>query len=153
LAVFAFWGDRVAEDLRHETTHGYLHSVVRNLPLWLDEGLAEFFEVPRGTGGLNRPHAEQLLMLLMTQGWRPNLARLETLTNVGDMRQENYAESWAWVHWLLMTAPELRTLLQQHISSLGGNSIYVPLSAAVKTARPEAEHQLCDHLFALGARW
>ena len=44
LAVYAHWGDRVAEDLRHEVAHGYLHAVVQNLPLWLDEGLAEYFE-------------------------------------------------------------------------------------------------------------
>ena len=27
LAVYAYWGDRAAEDLRHEVCHGYLHSV------------------------------------------------------------------------------------------------------------------------------
>ncbi len=48
LSVYAHWGDRVAEDLRHEVAHGYLHSVVQNLPLWLDEGLAEYFEVGAG---------------------------------------------------------------------------------------------------------
>jgi hypothetical protein len=53
LNVYAQWGDNVAEDLRHETTHGYLHAVVRNLPLWLDEGIAEYFEVPRGQQGRN----------------------------------------------------------------------------------------------------
>ncbi len=47
LSVYAHWGDRVAEDLRHEVAHGYLHAVVQNLPLWLDEGLAEYFEVAR----------------------------------------------------------------------------------------------------------
>ncbi|MCP4891276.1 MAG: hypothetical protein GY904_32365, partial [Planctomycetaceae bacterium] len=46
LAIFAPWQERIAEDLRHETTHGYLHAVVPSIPLWLDEGLAEFFEVP-----------------------------------------------------------------------------------------------------------
>jgi hypothetical protein len=52
LSVYAYWGDRVAEDLRHEVVHGYLHAVVPHLPLWLDEGLAEYFEVPRGLSGL-----------------------------------------------------------------------------------------------------
>ena len=32
LLVYAQWGDRVAEDLRHEVAHGYLHSVVPNVP-------------------------------------------------------------------------------------------------------------------------
>ena len=43
LSVFAAWQDRMAEDLRHETTHGYVHAVVPTLPLWLDEGIAEYF--------------------------------------------------------------------------------------------------------------
>ena len=41
LTVYAYWGDRVAEDLRHEVTHGYLHTMVPHVPLWLDEGLAQ----------------------------------------------------------------------------------------------------------------
>lgn len=149
LSVFAFWGDRVAEDLRHETSHGYLHSVMRNIPLWLDEGIAEYFEVPRGTNGVNLPHGQQLLTMLMTQGWRPNMARLESLTAVGEMRQEDYAESWAWVHWLLHTEPERRVLLQQYLQSIRSQAVYLPLSAAVKSGTPDAEHKLCDHLFTL----
>ncbi len=61
LQVYAYWGDRVAEDLRHEVAHGYLHSMVPHLPLWLDEGLAEYFEVPRGERGLNERHVHELL--------------------------------------------------------------------------------------------
>jgi hypothetical protein len=152
LAVFAYWGDRVAEDLRHETAHGYMHSVVQNMPLWLDEGLAEYFEMPRGNRGLNRPHAEQLLTMLLSQGWRPNLARLESLSSVGEMRQEDYAESWAWIHWMLESDPELRLLLQQYLQSLRIQAIYVPLSAVVKSRVPEAEHSLCEHLYRLGGR-
>ena len=33
LVVYAHWSDRVAEDLRHEITHGYLHNMVLHLPL------------------------------------------------------------------------------------------------------------------------
>ncbi len=61
LSVYAQWGDRMAEDLRHEVTHGYLHSVVPNVPLWLDEGIAKFYEVPRGQRGLNRPLLDRLV--------------------------------------------------------------------------------------------
>ena len=76
LSVYAYWGDRVAEDLRHEVAHGYLHAVVPNLPLWLDEGLAEYFEVPRGLTGLNKAHVEYLTVA-GGASWRPDLARLE----------------------------------------------------------------------------
>ena len=56
LNIFAHWGDRVAEDLQHEVIHGYLHSVVPDVPLWIDEGLAEFYEVGLSQRGVNRPH-------------------------------------------------------------------------------------------------
>ena len=52
LSIYAYWGDRVAEDMRHETTHGYLHAVIPNIPLWIDEGIAEYFEVSRGHRGI-----------------------------------------------------------------------------------------------------
>ena len=101
LAVYAHWSDRVAEDLRHEVAHGYLHAVVPGLPLWLDEGLAEYFEVPRGTNGLNRPHVDLLSDMMQHDGWRPNLERLEQLTDAAEMDQRDYAEAWAWVYFLL----------------------------------------------------
>ena len=110
LTVYAYWGDRVAEDLRHEVAHGYLHAVVPRLPLWLDEGLAEYFEVPRGLDGLNRPHVDQLVAEL-GRGWKPDVQRLERLRETGEMTQIDYAESWAWVHFLLETTPQRRQLL------------------------------------------
>ena len=79
LSVYAQWGDRVAEDLRHEITHGYLHSTVPNLPLWLDEGLAEFYEAPRNERGLNRSNLNLLAERLQHEHWRPDLKRLEQL--------------------------------------------------------------------------
>ena len=44
--VYTFHNDRLDEDLRHEATHALLHVAVGDLPLWLDEGLAEYFEGP-----------------------------------------------------------------------------------------------------------
>ena len=87
LAVYAHWSDRVAEDLRHEVAHGYFHSVTPGLPLWVDEGLAEFFEVPRGMNGLNRPHVELLSDMKEHDDWKPNLTRVEKLTDAAEMEQ------------------------------------------------------------------
>ena len=83
LAVYAHWSDRVAEDLRHEVAHGYLHAAVPGLPLWLDEGLAEFFEVPRGHNGLNRPHVELLSEMTELEEWQPNIAEARTIVRRG----------------------------------------------------------------------
>lgn len=131
LAVYAQWGDRVAEDLRHEVAHGYLHSVVPNLPLWLDEGLAEYFEVARGHGGLNQPHVVQLAAALGDGSWRPDMARLETLRVASEMTQIDYAESWAWVHWLLNSTPENRLTLQNYLQALRRDGTAEPLSRVV----------------------
>ena len=148
LSVYAYWGDRVAEDLRHEVAHGYLHAVVPRLPLWLDEGLAEYFEVPRGMDGVNRPHVERLLAE-MAQGWRPNLQRLESLESTGELKLTHYAESWAWVSLLLDSNPQRRAMLQAYLQSLRQPQGVAPLSEQVRVQIPSAEQQLLDYLGAL----
>lgn len=105
LSVFAHWGERVAEDLRHETTHAYLHSSIPNLPLWIDEGFAEYFEVGRGRHGVNETHVRLLRDKLAKGEWRPDLPRLEKLELMEEMGQVEYAEAWLWVHFLFETEP------------------------------------------------
>lgn len=151
LAVYAHWGDRVAEDLRHEVAHGYLHSVVPNLPLWLDEGLAEYFEVPRGNNGLNRPHVIELANRLST-GWRPDLRRLETLSSVGEMTQMHYAESWLWVHFLLETSRDRQELLCTYLTRLRSAATSGPLSLEVRRTHSHPEGLLVEYLQTLAVR-
>jgi hypothetical protein len=151
LTVFAHWGDRVAEDLRHEVAHGYLHSVVQNLPLWLDEGLAEYFEVPRGTHGLNGAHVEALAPLLKEGRWSPNLRRLEALASAADMSQHDYAEAWLWVHWMLESEPR-RRLLQGYLGDLRREGVTPPMSVYLRQLGGEPEAALVIHLRALDTR-
>jgi hypothetical protein len=134
LAVFAAWQDRVAEDLRHETTHGYVHAVVPTIPLWLDEGIAEFFEVPRAEAGLHRGHVAHLAGRIIEGTWRPDLARMEALASAGELSQDHYAEAWCWVHWLLHTTPERRRLLQDHLAAVRRDTATPPLSLALRHA-------------------
>jgi hypothetical protein len=118
LAVYAHWSDHVADDLRHEVAHGYLHSSVPNLPLWLDEGLAEYFEVGRGRSGINRTHVDYLRQQLAAGIWKPDLARLEQLAAAETMTQLDYAESWLWVHFLLESSAEGRPLVTDLMTQL-----------------------------------
>ena len=115
LIVYAQWGDRVAEDLRHEVTHGYLHAAVPNLPLWVDEGLAEYFEVARDQNGLNRAHLDQLRAELSKGTWHPDVKALSQIRSAQAMRQIDYAEAWAWIHYLLHSEPANRSLLQDYL--------------------------------------
>jgi len=150
LAVYAHWSDRVGEDLRHEVAHGYLHSMVPGLPLWLDEGLAEYFEVPRGNNGLNQPHLELLADMMHYNGWRPNLARLATLTDAGQMDQRDYAESWAWVYLMLQSDAENRELLVGYLAELRDNRAAESLPARLAARPVSPEETLAEFLTVRG---
>jgi hypothetical protein len=146
LQVYAQWGDRVAEDLRHEVTHGYLHSVVPNLPLWLDEGLAEYFEVPRGSRGLNRQHLARLAGALQLGQWQPDLNRLETFDRPFDMTQDDYAEAWAWAHFLLESTPQHAGLLHQYLLDLRSYGTAEPMSDQLRRSLVAPEAALVEHV-------
>jgi hypothetical protein len=151
LSVYAQWGEHVAVDLRHEVTHGYLHSMVQNLPLWLDEGLAEFFEVPRGTHGYHRINIDDLMANLQAGRWRPDIRRLEALKSVSDMGRTEYAESWLWVHLLLETEPGRRNLLCGYLASLKHEADSEPLSFRLHQANLDNPELLLAHLRTLAA--
>ena len=161
LEVYAHWGGYVGEDLRHEVTHAYLHSVLPNIPLWLDEGLAEYFEVPRGRHGLNRDHLA--CILAREDGPRdgtklppiapqealyrlPNLARLESLHPDQFLPQEDYAECWAWVHFLLESGPETKLLLREYLYRLHVDGSTVPLSSRMAWRFGLTADQLADRM-------
>jgi hypothetical protein len=149
LSVYAHASDRVAEDLRHEVAHGYLHSMVEGLPLWLDEGLAEYFEVPRGQNGLNPPHVELLADLAEHNNWRPDLRHLERLTDAAQMRQSDYAEAWAWVYLFLHSPPERREVLTKYIADLRETGTREPLSLRLVNDDTQPEQVLADYLATL----
>jgi hypothetical protein len=149
LAVYAHWSDRVAEDLRHEVAHGYLHSVMPGLPLWVDEGLAEYFEAPHSQGGLNPPHVALLSDLIERDNWKPNLKRLETLTDAAQMDQRDYAESWAWVYFILHSPPERRELLTGYLAAVHAKRSPEPLSVRLAALNAEPERPLTAYIATL----
>jgi hypothetical protein len=149
LAVYASWGEAIAEDLRHEVAHGYLHASVPNLPLWLDEGLAEYFEVGRGLDGVNRMHLDYLRGQLAVGGWRPNLPRLEQLTDAGALTQLDYAESWLWVHFLLHSEAGRETLLTGYLASLQPGVPAGSLGDWVKASVKDPHEAVVAHLRSL----
>lgn len=127
LAVYSFWGSRTLEDLRHEYTHGILHASLNSVPLWLDEGLAEYFEVPGSLGEINVEHATELAAA-MSNGWAPDLPRLENITEFSDMQRLDYQESWAWVHFMLHGSPETRSVLCDYLHELRRRQDAGPIS-------------------------
>jgi tetratricopeptide (TPR) repeat protein len=107
-------GNNPFHTLYHEYTHALLHLNFSDLPLWLDEGLAEFFgnstlgSKESYTGTIDRGH---LYMLSQSK-----LLPVETLLQVdhqspyyneADRASVFYAESWAVVHYLMLN-PDAR---------------------------------------------
>src|ERR1700758_5424903 len=95
--------------LYHEYTHALLHLNFSGLPLWLDEGLAEFYgnsqlgEKESRIGTIDETH-----LYILQQN---KLLPIETLLNVeqssAHYNEANrasvfYAESWALVHYLML---------------------------------------------------
>jgi hypothetical protein len=142
LYVYTFLSDRLQQDLRHELTHALLHSSLRDVPLWLDEGLAEFFELPPERQGVNADHVR----VLGNGGFRPDLARLEGLKEVRDMRQPEYREAWAWAHFMLRGRPEARAVLLAYLRDLRASPSPAPLGPRLAQAVPELDDALQRHL-------
>lgn len=144
--VYTYVNDRLDEDLRHEATHALLHAAVGDLPLWLDEGLAEYFEGPEGRAGVNPEHLARLPGDVKA-GWLPDLARLETLTDVREMSPRDYRESWAWVHYLLNGPPAGKAAVFGYLADLRTDPPHAaPLSERVKSIEPASAKQLLTHI-------
>jgi hypothetical protein len=102
-SVYAYKNAAFDTDLRHECTHALIHNSVQFIPLWMDEGLAEYFELKNGS----RVRPARLNEVRNAINWsrltrsRNALKRLESLNSITQMGAGEYRDSWAWVHFLL----------------------------------------------------
>jgi hypothetical protein len=131
--VYTYQGNRLDEDLRHEATHALLHAAASELPLWLDEGLAEYFEVEPGRDGLNAEHMARLPDDVAS-GWVPDLKRLEAMKDVRRMTPRDYRESWAWVHFLLNGSPSGKAVLLAYLADLRSGGDVASLSQRLESS-------------------
>jgi len=142
LAVYSFHGPRMQEDLRHELTHGILHATLKTVPLWLDEGLAEYFEVSATETGA--PHSEHIrsLQRSMRKDWTPSIARLEGIVDFQEFDRDDYAESWGWVHFMLHSDAQRKQILLDYLSDLRDADAAESILARLPDERRIATHQL-----------
>lgn len=145
--VYTFHGERLGEDLRHEACHALVHATLNTIPLWLDEGLAEYFETPPGSNGLHRRHLRGLVAAA-EGGWMPGLTRLESFTDVRQMDAADYREAWAWVYYLLHSLPDGPELLFDYLEQLRAGSSR-PLSSLLFRSSPRSGAGMVEFLLAL----
>ncbi|MEM8713829.1 MAG: DUF1570 domain-containing protein [Planctomycetota bacterium] len=90
--------------IRHEGFHQFLDRLAPTSPIWLHEGLAQYYETSRSVRGrwIEGEVHEDLVETLSEEPMIP-LERFFALDSRGFMRnaQRNYAQAWAFVHFLL----------------------------------------------------
>lgn len=146
LQVYTWLGEHLRTDLRHELTHALLHGSLKGVPLWLDEGLAGFFEQPPASDGVNPDHLEKV----RKGPFLPDLARLEKVTEVQHMEKPEYREAWAWVHFLLRGDPAARNVLLAYLQQLRENPNPGPLLPLLRAAVPDPHQALASHIAVVG---
>ena len=134
--VFAYHSDQIDIDLRHETTHAILHSILPLVPLWLDEGLAEYFEVPAPQRRVGCPHLSGIQRKLR---WRrtPRLDRLEQIGDLTGMTQDHYQSAWAWVHFMIHGPRTAHQELVRYLAEIQASSPPEPLSQRLPRRIPD----------------
>jgi hypothetical protein len=119
------------------------------VPLWLDEGIAEYYETRRGSLGMNWSHIRLLNQRLTRHDWQPDLRRLETLQDMSHMNQIDYAEAWLWVHFLLHTGPERLALIRTYLAELRRTATAPPFSQILYDSVDAPDSAVLDHLATL----
>jgi hypothetical protein len=147
--VYTYLSNRLEEDLRHEATHALARGGYGDLPLWLDEGLAEYFETQAEAPDAQNEHLAKIAEDLK-QGWTPDLPRLESLTDIHQMTPRDYREAWAWVHLMLGGVRPADSLLVDYLNQ-GRTGTRTNTLSQILAARGTTAKSLVAHVQSIGA--
>jgi hypothetical protein len=143
-AVYAFRHDELPVDLRHECTHALLHANLAMLPLWLDEGLAEYFEMPESERAFGHPHLSALRWNLRL-GMQRSLEQLEAKQELAEMEGVDYRFSWAWVHFMLHGPLAAHRALVEYLADIYRGEPPGRLSQRLRRAMPDVDARVVQH--------
>lgn len=143
--VYIYNHSAVRDDIRHECTHAILHQALPYMPLWMDEGLAEYFEVEHRVRSTGNPHLRDIRFAMFFRH-KPSLAELERLNSLGEMDKNDYRDSWAWIHFLMHESQESRQLLLQYLKTIREGEPPGPFSKYLYRAMPNADARLQQHI-------
>ncbi|REJ93659.1 MAG: hypothetical protein DWQ35_09920 [Planctomycetota bacterium] len=142
--VLAYRSSQLEVDLRHECTHALLHASLPMVPLWLDEGLAEYFEVPAAERASENPH-HSAIKWNMRFGMVPELKRLESWQRLDEMGRSEYRYAWAWAHFLLHGPPQARQTLQAYFADVAAHAPPGQVSDRLARVYADPEGALVEH--------
>jgi len=142
--VFAFQGHNFEVDLRHECTHALLHAALPMVPLWLDEGLAGYFEVAAVDRTFQNPHLFSVRWLAQF-GMIPRLETLEKKTDLNQMGSSEYRACWAWVHFMLHGPYPAHDELVRFLGDIQEGTPPGLLSCRLPQRVPDLQHSISTH--------
>jgi hypothetical protein len=142
--VLAYRNPDFAVDLRHECTHAVLHAVLPMVPLWLDEGLAKYFEAPADKRVYDSPQLARLRQNMRLSG-APSLEKLEALGKLNDMGPAEYRAAWGWVHFLLHGSPEGYDELVRYLADIRAGGLPGHLSQRLRQRSPATADRFAAH--------
>ncbi|MCA9040249.1 MAG: DUF1570 domain-containing protein [Planctomycetaceae bacterium] len=143
--VYIYNHNLVRNDIRHECTHALLHHSLPYLPLWMDEGLAEYFEVEHQVRSTGNPHLRDIRFAMFFRH-QPDLKKLEQLTSLTEMDKNHYRDSWAWIHFLIHESEESRQLLLDYLKEIREGEPPGRFSSILYQAMPNADARLKQHI-------
>lgn len=142
--VFAYKTSDFEVDVRHEGTHALLHADLPMVPLWLDEGLAEYFEVPYDDRAFANPHLAKVKWSVRL-GQKISLEKLEQLRELEQMGPGEYRQAWAWVHFILHGSPAAHEELVRYLSDIRAHTPPGQLSERLHRRIPNMEKKFAEH--------
>jgi hypothetical protein len=143
-AVYAYQHAELAIDLRHECTHALLHTNLPIVPLWLDEGLAEYFEMPEPDRAYDHPHQSTLRWNLRFGKLR-TVESLEAHSELTDMGAAEYRYAWAWVHFMLHGPLPVHRALVSFLADIRRGNPPGALSERLREAVPQLDERMVQH--------
>jgi hypothetical protein len=146
--VYVHSGHELATDLRHETTHAVLHSLLPSVPLWLDEGLAEYSEVPEAECRLGHRHLKATLDKIRQHEVR-RIESLESIRDMSSMQPADYQDAWAWIHFSLHGPEPARLVLAEFLQDIQRRKLIEHFSQRARQAIPDLEQQFAVHFLHL----
>jgi hypothetical protein len=133
-------------DVRHECTHALLHSSLPVVPLWLDEGLAKYFEVPASQRAFDHPYFDDLKWKWSLRlGMVRSIESLEQRNDLTEMDAADYRFSWAWVHFMMHGPEPAHRALVEYLACYQQYAPAGNLSTRIDEAIPNATDQMIQH--------
>ncbi|MCA9194789.1 MAG: hypothetical protein KDB03_23620 [Planctomycetales bacterium] len=146
--LFGFWHSEIDTDIRHEVTHALLNDQQHGLPLWLDEGIAEYMEAPLAQRFAGHLYLSKCC-LQFSDETPPDLQRLEQITSLSEFGDLEYQQSWAWIHFLLHRSPRTRQLLVSHLADLRSGKTTAPVSRKLWQCLQDPYSEFTEHFRAI----